>query len=396
MTPVDRPKVAVVQAWVRQYRAPFMEALRERLERAGVELVLIHGRPHGVDDGRQDTVSLPWARVVDSRMLSVGPVRIAWQPALGELRDCDLVIVEQATKRLLNYLLFAWQRLNGPKVAFWGHGQNFQPTVVSPAAEAVKRFLSRRVHWWFAYNERSVDVVADLGYPRSRITDVQNAIDTTSLVKARRDLRDDQVADLRRELGLTGGHVGLYCGSLYPDKRLPFLLDAARHVRALLPDFELVVIGDGVDRPIVEAAAQRERWIHYVGPRFHEDRVPYFAIADALLIPAQVGLVVLDGFALGLPLVTLADGRHSPEVAYLEDGVNGLIVDTGTPEGYAEGVAGLLTDAELHARLAAGCERSAHRYTVEHMADRFTEGVLQALRAAGRPAADGAGAGAQT
>ena len=54
-----------------------------------------------------------------------------------------------------------------------------------------------------------------------------------------------------------GAPVGLYCGSLYPDKRLDLLLAAAEKVHEKHPGFRLVVVGDGPSRPFVTDAARR-------------------------------------------------------------------------------------------------------------------------------------------
>ncbi len=375
-----------MQAWVRQYRKPFYECLRDLLSAHGIDLVLIYGRPYGVEDRRYDTVDVEWGHFVDQRPIPVAGRRLTWQPCMKHLQDAELIIVEQATRLLLNYLLFARHLLGGPRLAFWGHGRNFQPNNVSAPSEAVKRFLSRRVHWWFPYNELSAQVVRDLGFPDNRITVVQNAIDMRALEQARAALHPGEVDALRASLGMLGRHVGIYCGALYPDKRMPFVIEAADAVRARVPDFELLVLGDGVDRHVVTEAEEARDWMTYVGPKFGEDRVPYFALARVFMLPAQVGLAVLDSFGMGVPLVAQDGGRHSPEIDYLDHGVNGMITAaSGDVNAYVEMVAAVLTDDVLHERLVAGCHAASRRYSIEEMAERFAGGIVRALAVRDRP-----------
>ncbi|MDP9351289.1 MAG: group 1 glycosyl transferase, partial [Chloroflexota bacterium] len=89
---------------------------------------------------------------------------------------------------------------------------------------------------------------------------------------------------------------------------------------------------------------------------------------------------VLDSFALEVPLVTTAVPSHGPEIDYLEDGVNGVVVrETDNPAMYASAVARLLKDGNLRGKLVSGCRSSKDKYTVEEMAERFASGVRTAL-----------------
>ena len=92
-----------------------------------------------------------------------------------------------------------------------------------------------------------------------------------------------------------------------------------------------------------------------------------------------MGLGILDAFAAGLPMVTTQWGRHSPEIAYLENGVNGLMTADDLNSYVRETVALMGNDARL-ARLRTGCHASASEFSLEHMVDRFCAGVLQCLQ----------------
>jgi glycosyltransferase involved in cell wall biosynthesis len=363
-----------------QYRLPFYDQLRRRLDELGIDLVVVHGDPEGAEARKGDTVDLPWGRKVHNRVVGLGPAQLVWQPARDLVGDVDLVVVEQASKHLLNYLLLAAQARGRIKVALWGHGRSFKEGTASPLGEAIKRVVTRRAHWCFAYNELAATAFRDAGFPAERITVVQNAIDTRQLQDLRGDLSAEELAEKRRHAGLSGDHVGLYCGVIYPVKRPEFLVAAARHVRAAVEDFELLVVGAGASSDVVLRAAGAHPWIHCVGPKFGRDKVAYFALSKVFLLPGWVGLAILDSFALEVPLVASASVPHSPEIAYLRDGENGLLVDDGgDPARYAAAVVRVLTDESLRERLRAGCRTAREVYTVEDMAERFAQGIVRAL-----------------
>lgn len=375
-----RPRVVIVQAMVRTYRTAFLESLRQQLDRHGIDLDLVYSRtvdPNSVGA----TADLPWAIVVDEKRFLKGHLEVTWQPCLGVVRGADLVIVEQATRRLLNYVLLLWQVVGGPRVAFWGHGGSFQAaTTLAGAGSVLKRMITLRSHWFFAYNQLSAEVLAGFGYDPGRITVVGNSIDTRSLEAARDRITDEQVEALRGRLGIRGRNVGIFCGSLYQEKRIPFLVQAVDEIRAQVPDFEFICVGDGVDRSVAEAAAADRDWFHFVGRQFGEDLACHFALARLFLLPGLVGLAVLDSFVLGVPIVTTRDALHSPEIAYLQTGVNGVIVPgDGSDGGYVGEIAALLQDDQRRQELVEGCLSSAASHSSEAMAERFSEGVLEAL-----------------
>lgn len=367
------PTVLIIQEHLPGFRVPFYEALRGRLTAHDISLRLVFA------PNQKNTflkAGLSWAEPVPIRWL--GP--LAWQPVLGMVRGASLVVVQQENKYLVNPLLQLVAKFGGPPVAYWGHGRNFQRPPSNKLGSKVKKLLSRHVHWWFAYNDLSARVVSELGFPNDRITSVGNAVDTTGMIQRRSELKDEEVSALRSSLGTQSQNIAVYTGGLYPNKRIDFLLDAAMKIRQSIPDFELLVIGDGPERTKVTAVASNHPWIHDIGPKSDEAKVPYWAISKVLLMPGLVGLVVVDSFALGVPLVTTDFPFHSPEIDYLKHDINGLILPCGDDvSAYAQGVTELLTDQTRLKALSTGASQSASLHTIERMADRFTEGVVKAL-----------------
>ena len=374
--------VSIVAKSLPHYRIPFFDALRVRLAAENCRLRLLYGQPSGLEALRHDTGHVSWGEPIQNRILRLGGRELLWQGCLRSVWSSDLVVVEQASKLLLNYVLIAAQPGGGPRVALWGHGQNFQHTSASRVGEWIKRRVSRHPHWWFAYTEGSATMVRALGFPPERISVVQNAIDTVSLQEVRGGITAAELSALRSSLGIRGRHVAMFIGGLYPGKRLDYLIAAAKAARALVPDFELLILGAGSADAVVRRAAGEASWIHYVGPHFNQAKVPFFALASVLLLPAIAGLTVLDSFALEVPILSVAGEEHPPEFEYLQNGVNAIIVPAGSSaDAYGRRIADVIGDEELLARLRLGCRSSARVYTLGTMVDRFSEGVLRALAA---------------
>jgi glycosyltransferase involved in cell wall biosynthesis len=327
---------------------------------------------------------LPWGRRIRNFVIPVGRRELYWQPYIHLISEVDLVIVEQASRLLTNYLLFALNRIGVKRMAFWGHGRNFQADSSSAFGETLKRYTSRRVHWWFAYNELSARIISGSGFPADRITVVENAIDTRGLKRAAQRVRDGDVEALRDRLGVRGENVCIYMGGMYQEKRLDYLIEACHRIRARVPDFEMIFVGAGPEDHVVREATASNRWMHYGGPVRGEERAAFSKLCKYLLVPGVVGLVVLDAFALAVPLITTDGPGHGPEIDYLVDGVNGVIVGRAPdPQEYAAVVSRLLVNEPFRRKLTLGCSKSADRYTLENMVDRFSLGVMSALEVSG-------------
>jgi len=373
-------KVVIIQRVLAQYRRPFYELLRNRLAGADIELVLIHCSPSESEALKRDGVEIEWTHHVKDRCIKIGPYELYWQPCLKHIRGADLVIVEQASKLILNYVLVASQMIGLKKVCFWGHGKNFQEHNASAVGEGIKSFMSRCAHWWFAYNDLSAGVVRSLGYPENRITSVQNAIDTRLLVAAQQKVTQARLQHIKAKSGINGNNVCIYTGGMYPEKRLDFLLEACVQIKKDVPDFEMIFIGAGPEDSKVKEGAEKYEWVHYVGPKFDEEKVPYFMLSKLFLMPGLVGLSILDAFALETPMVTTDIPYHSPEIDYLIDGVNGVIVrESNDPSVYAAQVSNLLRNDGAREKLIAGCRAAREKYTIEEMVERFAGGIIRAL-----------------
>ena len=375
-----RPRVAIVQRYIASYRAPFYDRLRSELALRGIDLTLAVSSDPRHPSARGDEVAIPGAIEIPGREFGVLGYRALWQPLTPEIRAADLVVVEQASRLLLNYLLLARQRLRRRPVAFWGHGRSFDDRDSGSLEERLKRWTSRHVHWWFAYNDLAADVVRELGFPPQRITVVENSTDTRALRAAVEAVDPATIAETRRSFGLGPGPVGIFVGNFSHPKQLDFLFEAAEHLHRLDPGFSLLMVGQGERQPVVEEMAARRPYVSYVGNRFGDDLARCFAVADALMVPGWAGLVLVDGFAGGAPPMASASFPHPPEISYVDPGGNGLLIeDGGSPARYAERVHRFLGDADERARLTDGCARAAEHYSIEAMARRFADGLSTAL-----------------
>jgi len=373
-------KVVIIYRYIPNYRKTFYEKLKSSLISQNIDLILVYGQPGNFDMAKNDSVEIQWGKKINNKIFYLFGKEIYWQPAFCHIKNADLIIVEQASKLLINYIFILLNVLRLKRIAFWGHGKNFQQEKASQVGEWIKRIISKNVFWWFAYNDYSKMIIKQLGFPENRITSVQNAIDTEELIVAKNQFSRIEINKFKLSREVNGSHIGLFVGGMYYEKNLPFLFSACELIRLKIPDFEMIFIGSGKDVSLVKEFDAKYDWVHYVGPKFGKDIVPYFLLADLFLMPGLVGLAILDCFVMNVPLVTINHNNHSPEISYLEDGVNGIIIKENDPKKYAEAIINLFSDDELLTNLKKGCEVSSRKYSLDNMVNNFQNGIIHALK----------------
>lgn len=370
-------RVSYIFPTAHHYRMPFHQRLRELLAARNIDYRVVYCDPGKDNRAKGDTLDIPWGVKVGRTRLPGG---IVYQHALSQAARSDLVIVQQESRLALNYLLQVASLAGLKKVAFFGHGRNFQSRSPRGPAERFKRFWATKVDWWFAYTDETRDHVASLGFPSVRATVFNNAVDTAMLRAELDKVTPGRLAARRRAFGLRGRSVGLFVGALYADKRLDFLIASAIRMRRQVPDFELVIVGAGPAEAELRARTAGLAWVKVTGAQFGQAKAEIMRLADLFLMPGLVGLAVLDAGVAGLPVVTTAFPYHSPEIAYLVDGETGLIVpEWESEQAYADAIAGLLGNRPRLERMSRSAREIASSYTVEAMAERFAEGVTQCL-----------------
>jgi len=173
----------------------------------------------------------------------------------------------------------------------------------------------------------------------------------------------------------------LFVGRLDTQKGVDVLLEALALTHGCWP---LKIVGDGWQRSELEAAARRLGLIgrvRFEGPLDARGVRARMGAAKALVVPSRAEnypLVVLEGLAQGLPVVTTRVGGI-PEMVV--DGMSALVVPPEDPTRLAAALDAIEADAALRERLVhAGREvADAHRWSL------VAEQLVAYVRAAGAP-----------
>ena len=157
-------------------------------------------------------------------------------------------------------------------------------------------------------------------------------------------------------------------GRLMPSKNHGALIEAL----ALLPDIHVALAGVGPEQETLAALAGKRRVrdrLHLVGEVPPERIFEFLAAGDAYAFPSLTetfGLACVEAAISGLPVVA-NDLAVLREVLTAEDGEAAALFVEGNATGLAKGLADLIANPELFARLSAAGRRLRDKYSPARM-----------------------------
>jgi glycosyltransferase involved in cell wall biosynthesis len=174
-----------------------------------------------------------------------------------------------------------------------------------------------------------------------------------------------------------GPHMIFACRQLFPRKGIRFLLEAGAQLKPRFPDLQIVLAGDGFERPELARLATElgiASNVTFLGWVPNEDLPPYYRAAAVSVIPSLeegFGIPAAEAMGCEVPVVA-SDAGGLPEV--VENGVTGLVVPRGDSAALAGAIAALLADPDSARRMGkAGRERALRLFDWDRSAAQFEE-----------------------
>jgi N-acetyl-alpha-D-glucosaminyl L-malate synthase BshA len=186
-----------------------------------------------------------------------------------------------------------------------------------------------------------------------------------------RRLLDDKLA-ARYRLGDPATKLVVHVSNFRPVKRAEAVVEVFRRVRERVRA-RLLLVGDGPDLASACRVAREAGMDADVEPLGEQERiVPILSVADLFLLPSaqeSFGLAALEAMACHVPVVASRVGGL-PEI--IDDGVSGFLHSADDLGGMSDSAAALLTDPELHQRVAAAGWRTVQeRFCANEVVPRY-------------------------
>jgi phosphatidylinositol alpha-1,6-mannosyltransferase len=169
--------------------------------------------------------------------------------------------------------------------------------------------------------------------------------------------------DLRKSYGIYAKPTIVSVGRLVHRKGQDRLVEAMPRILAKVPDTQLVFIGEGPHRKVLEKLVSQlslDDHVTFIG-RIHYSELPrYISMGDIFAMPSRsrflglevegLGIVYLEASACGLPVIGGASGGAPDAVKH---GTTGYVVDGNNVAEIADRAIELLRDSVLRATMGA-------------------------------------------
>jgi 1,2-diacylglycerol 3-alpha-glucosyltransferase len=162
----------------------------------------------------------------------------------------------------------------------------------------------------------------------------------------------------------------LHVGRLGKEKSVDFIVHSFKSIQSESPDTALVLVGNGSEREKLRELAKSlglSNHVYFLGTVNHATISSVYTDADVFLFASRTetqGMVILEAFAAGLPVIALKDAAFH---GVIEDGVNGFMVNKNTKL-FANAVLKIISDASIYKRISHAAHATAERFSIDETA----------------------------
>jgi glycosyltransferase involved in cell wall biosynthesis len=227
------------------------------------------------------------------------------------------------------------------------------------------------------------------GIPSDRLFPGVLPVDRQMLLKAVPDSAAVR-REIRRTLGIPqDAFVVLFCGKYIARKRPGDLVQAAQLLAARRLSVRAVLVGEGEERPAIEALCRANNVYNVSLTGFvNQSAIPrYYTAADVLAVTSSADphpLIVSEAACFGLPVI-ISDrvGCIGPNDS-AQPGGNAIVYPCGNVQALAGAIERLWRDRDLYHRMAAKCSQIAASQDVTAAAEQLACAVRRLHHLGGR------------
>ncbi len=369
-------RLAILQRICPGYRIALFSQLSMR-EDFQVKLFIGESIPHSKVNNAASLEGIRFQKL-KTHFLKFGHRVLPWHIGLvKELKSFNPdVILCEGESHFLGYLQAIWYKMfYNKKVALihWCFiSLPGEPLIKPGLATKIKEYTRKYFDAFVLYSSYSKGCLIKLGVPAEKTFVATNVGDVKKFLRISDSIRET-VAEARSKLSLNERFTVLYTGTLDKNKRPELMLDLAAVCDA--ERFNFVLLGAGEMLEELRERVVREKLSNvYLPGRVTDSLALYFRASDVLLVPGRGGIVISEGMAFGLPVVTHeADGT---EYDLIQNGITGFILEKGELSDFRNAIEFLQKNSGHSAEMGrAGRQLVENQFTTDNM-------VSQILKAA--------------
>jgi glycosyltransferase involved in cell wall biosynthesis len=205
-------------------------------------------------------------------------------------------------------VIFTWHEV-------WGEYWYEYMGKIGLFGKIVERLVSKLASESIAVSEMTKKGLESLGVSGKNVHIVPNGIDLKKIGSIQPSVHKCDI---------------IFVGRLIREKNVDMLIEAMVHVKRSMPDVKCYIIGDGPEKQRLEGLAEDKGLsdnIRFPGFMEHDEVIARMKSCKALALPSVregFGMVVIESFACGLPVITVLHPRNA--ASELVDEHTGLVI----------------------------------------------------------------------
>jgi len=208
------------------------------------------------------------------------------------------------------------------KFYIWTHGWYGKET---GRDAKMKLWLYRNVTGTFVYGDRAKDLLVKEGIPTEKIFPIHNSLDYDKQKAIRESIAPSNI--YREHFG-NNNPVIIFIGRLTKVKKLDMIIDSVNELKAKGEEYNVVFVGDGVERESLELRAESleiKDQVWFFGECYDEKtNAELIYNADLCVAPGNIGLTAIHVLMFGCPAVSHDDFTwQMPEFEAIKVGKTG-------------------------------------------------------------------------
>jgi glycosyltransferase involved in cell wall biosynthesis len=323
--------------------------------------------------------------IVKNYYLNLKGIPICFQMNMGQIYRLkpDIIVILDNIKIISNVFIYILSFFLDFKIIYYTHGLNngeftSQKGIVSKVTELLRSFFLRKSTAIIAYTSKVNDyLVGQKKICQEKIFTASNTLDTELLVTELRNVSNTDTEKLTKALDIEDKFVICFLGRLTPQKNIKLFIDV---IKKLQNNYSVsgIIIGDG---PLITWCKKYTNDnnitdIHIVGEKSGLELACYLKLAHLMFLPQHVGLAIVHSFIANIPFITGKATNHGPEIEYLMNGYNGILVNHPTIDNFAYEVGKLIINkSQLMEMSNAAFETAQNRCNSSQMIKAFKDAV---------------------
>ncbi len=286
--------------------------------------------------------------------------------------DLILIPISQTTIGVLKDSVYIWLAGRRSKVAVVLHGSNLHSWFVNagPVCRLLFSRTMKRISGAVVLGE-NLKYIFRQWLPEKMIFSVPNGLN----INYKSGIRKENTRFVIR-----------YIGNLIRAKGIFEIIQAVNLLKNEGFSTVLKINGNWLDAELKEECekliAQSSLNVEYEGPVYGESKMEALIESDVFVFtpnkPEGHPLVIVEALASGLPVISTNMGAITESVI---DGINGFIVDTGSPVQISEKIKLLIADPEKRIRMGAASRKLyVEKFTADNMASGYCKVFNQLLK----------------